>query len=121
MSVPSANETPWSLFQWVVTGICTIVVSVFAFVWRLLTRLDRIEATVDQQRIDLDGAARTSEAAASRLADRLEQILADYYRLRETIGALPNRNDLRDVEDRINERIESIVSRLDRALEMRGL
>jgi len=117
MSLPSADETPWSLFEWAVTGIATFVVSAVAFIWRLLARIDRLETSLDQQRLDVDAANKSNESSAARL----DQILADHYRLRETIGALPTRNDLRDVEDHINERIDSVVARLDRALEIRGI
>ena len=116
MSLPSANETPWSLFEWVASGVATFVASVATFVWRLLRRIDRLEAAINQQRLDFDNAGRASETGATRL----DQVQADHYRLRATIGALPTRNDLRDVEDHINERIDSIVARLDRALETRG-
>ena len=121
MSVPSANDTPWSLLEWIVTGISTFVLGIVGFVWRLLARIDRLEASVEQQRRDFGAAMRTSDSSATRLAERLEQVLADHYRLRETIGSLPTRDDLRDMEDHINERIESVVARLDRALEMRGI
>jgi hypothetical protein len=42
-------------------------------------------------------------------------------RLRETIGALPSRGDLRDLEDHIGERIEALAARFDRAIETRGI
>ncbi len=121
MTAPSANEAPWSLFEWAATGISTIALSAVAFVWHLLARIDRLETSVDQQRINFDAANKTYESSATRQTERLERVLADHYRLRETIGALPTRNDLRDVEDHINERIESMVARLDRALEIRGI
>ena len=117
MSLPSTNDTPWSLFEWAATGIATFVLSVITFIWRLLRRIDRLETSADQRRLDFDAA----DKASATDAKRLDQILADHYRLRETIGALPTRNDLRDVEDHINERIDSVVGRLDRALELRGM
>jgi outer membrane murein-binding lipoprotein Lpp len=121
MTAPSANEAPWSFFEWAATAFSTFALSGVAFVWHLLARIDRLETSVDQQRIDFDAANKTNESGATRLAERLEHLLTDHYRLRETIGALPTRDDLRDVEDHINERIESIVTRLDRALEIRGI
>jgi hypothetical protein len=45
----------------------------------------------------------------------------DYYRLRETLGGLPNRADLRDLEDHIGERIDALAARFDRALEKREI
>jgi hypothetical protein len=120
VTVPAANETPWSVFEWVATGVSTSTLGAIAFVWHQLARMARFESLVDQQRTDFDAACKTNEAQADRLADRLEQVLADHHRLRATIGALPTRYDLRDVEDHINERIDSIVARLDRALEIRG-
>ena len=116
MSVPSTGETPWSLFEWMATGVATFVASVATFFWRLMKRIDRLEAAINQQRLDFDAAGKASETGVMRL----DQIQVDHYRLRATIGTLPTRNDLRDVEDHINERIDSIVARLDRALEMRG-
>jgi len=121
MSLRSTDEASWGFLEWALSALSTLFVSALAFAWRLLARVDRLEASVDQQRLDLDAAAATNESGASRLTDRLDQLLADHYRLRETIGSLPTRNDLRDVGDHINERIISLAARLDRALEIRGL
>jgi hypothetical protein len=121
MTAPSANEAPWSLFEWAATGISTLVLSAVAFFWNLLARIDRLETSIDQQRVDFDAATRTYDSSAARQAEKLERFLEDHYRLRETIGALPTRIDLRDAEDHINERIESIAARLDRALDIRGI
>jgi hypothetical protein len=41
----------------------------------------------------------------------------EHYRLRETIGALPTRSDLRDLDERIGERLDVLAARLDRFLE----
>jgi hypothetical protein len=121
MSLRSANDASWGLLEWALSGVGTTLVSIAAFTWRIVARVDRLEASVDQQRLDHDAAVAANEAGGERFARRLEQVLADHYRLRETMSALPTRNDLRDVEDHINERIESVVARLDRALEIRGL
>jgi hypothetical protein len=120
VTVPAASETPWSVLEWAATGVSTSTLGVIAFVWRQLARMARLESLVSQQRNDLDAAGKTDDAQAERLTERLDHVLADHHRLRATIAALPTRYDLRDVEDHINERIDSIVARLDRALEIRG-
>jgi hypothetical protein len=38
------------------------------------------------------------------LGERLTQMHDDYFRLRETIGALPTRSELRDIGDHLAER-----------------
>jgi hypothetical protein len=51
------------------------------------------------------------------VASRLTQMHDDHFRLRETIGALPTRSDLRDIGDRLAERLTSLADRLDRAID----
>jgi hypothetical protein len=76
LTVPAANETPWSVFEWAATGVSTSALGVIAFVWRLLARIARLESLVSQQRTDFDAANKTHDEQAARLAERLEQILA---------------------------------------------
>jgi hypothetical protein len=57
------------------------------------------------------------EAAMFRLGERLTQMHDDYFRLRETIGALPTRSELRDIGDHLAERLTSLADRLDRAID----
>ncbi len=44
----------------------------------------------------------------------------DHYRLRETIGALPTRGDIHDLEVRLGERMDALAARFDRALDQRS-
>ena len=82
-----------------------------------MARLERMSLAIDHQRIDFDA----DKNSLAKLSETLAHIHDDYFRLRETISALPNRADLRDLEDRVGERIETLAGRFDRALEKRGL
>jgi uncharacterized protein YlxW (UPF0749 family) len=118
MSVsPSVDNAPWGFVEWALTGLSTLLASVVAFVWRFMSRLQAIEASLARQRQDLEATRETSEAALLRLAERVTQLYDDYYRLRETIGALPTRLDLRDLDEHIAERLDALSARLDRFLE----
>ncbi len=121
MDLPAVGEPPWSFVEWFVTGTSTLIVSVAAFVWRLIARLERLSISIDRQRIDLETHKDEAAGAAALLSERLAQLHEDHHRLRETISALPNRSDLRDMEVHIGERIEALASRFDRAIENRGL
>jgi hypothetical protein len=90
-----------------------------AFVWRLMTRIHAIEVSVRQQQRDLDLAQSANELALFRLAERLALLHDDHYRLRETIGALPNRTDIHDLELRLGERLDALAARFDRAFDPR--
>lgn len=115
ISSPSGNAA-WGLFEWAATGVATLIASVGAFVWRLTLRLQAIEATLARQRLDLDLARQGSEAAALRLAERLELLFAEHHRLRESVVALPTRADLRSLDEHIAERLDALGARLDRVL-----
>jgi hypothetical protein len=117
MEMPIVGEPPWGFVEWVITGLSTLVVSAGAFVWRVMARLERMSISIDHQRLDFD-ADRLARQALWEILARLND---EHSRLRETIGALPNRADLRDLEDRIGERIEALAARFDRALEKRGI
>jgi hypothetical protein len=121
MDLPAVGEAPWGFVEWVVTGFSTLAVSAAAFIWRLMARLERMSISIDHQRADVDANKQASEASFVRLSERLAQMHDDHYRLRETIGALPSRGDLRDLEDHIGERIEALAARFDRAIETRGI
>jgi len=103
--------------EWAITGLVTLVASVGAFVWRLTLRLETIDASLARTRQDLDASREASEASAQRLADRFDQLHDDYYRLRESVNALPTRDDLRNLDARIAERLEALAARLDRAID----
>src|SRR5579871_1288382 len=113
------EEPPWGFLQWVIAALASVGASAAAFVWRLLTRLHTLEITVRQHRRDLDTAQSANESALFRLAERLALLHDDHYRLRETIGALPNRADIHDLELRLGERMESLAVRFDRAFDPR--
>jgi hypothetical protein len=119
MSISPTMSAPWSFIQWVVTAIATILVSSLAFVWRLAMRVDRFEASLATQSRYWETNASASEAAMLRLAERLAQVHDDHSRIREAVGALPTRNDLRDLEGRVIEQLSALSGRLDRSLDKR--
>ena len=119
MSITASDSTPWGLIQWILTGLTTATVSAIAFVWRLARRVDSVESAFEAHSRVCDSTSKANEAAMLRLAERLEQVHEDHFRTRETIGSLPSRNELREVEDRIVEQLSILTGRLDRALERR--
>jgi hypothetical protein len=121
MDLPAVSEPPWTFVEWLVTGISTLTVSAAAFVWRLMARLERLSTSVDRQRLDLETHKDEAAAATTLLSERLAQLHEDHHRLREIMGSLPRRTDLRDLEVHIGERIEALAARFDRAIEKRGL
>ena len=117
MSIAPSDNAPWGIVQWSFTGLATLLASGGAFLWRLMLRLEKLEGAQTRQRIDLDASRSAGEAAMLGLASRMTQMHDDYFRLRETIGALPTRSDLREIGDRLAERITSLADRLDRAID----
>lgn len=115
----SPENASWGFLEWAVAGLASIGASASAFIWRLMTRLHTLEIAVRQHQHDLDAAQSASESALFRLAERLALLHDDHYRLRETIGSLPNRSDIHDLELRLGERLDSLASRFDRALDPR--
>jgi len=120
MSLPAVGEPPWGFVEWALTGLTTLAASAAAFVWRLMARLERMASAIDRQRADFDADRQAGETALIRLSAVLAQLHEDHCRLRETIGALPTRGDLRDIEDRLGERIDKFAARFDRALDKRA-
>jgi hypothetical protein len=116
VSPPSDNTASWGFAEWVLTGLSTILASVAAFVWRLTLRLERIETALARHREDIDATRQSSETISLRLAERLSFLHDDHYRLREAIGALPTRADLRDLDVHIGERLDALAARLDRLI-----
>jgi hypothetical protein len=116
MSLPEVSEPPWGFVQWIITGLSTLALSVAAFIWRLMARLERMSLAIAQQRADIEA----HRIVFARIGETIAQMNSEYFQLREIISGLPNRSDLRDLEDHIGERIETLVARLDRALEKRG-
>ena len=119
MSIVSTMSAPLSFVQWAVTGIATILISSLAFVWRLAIRVDRFESSLATQSRFWEANMSASEAAMLRLAERLAQVHDDHFRIRETMGTLPTRSDLRDLEDRVIEQLAALAVRLDRSFETR--
>lgn len=111
-----AGAAAWGLFEWAATGAATLLASFAAFAWRLTLRLQAVEATQARQRHDLDLGRQASEAAALRLAERLELLLDEHHRLREAVVALPTREDLRSLDEHVAERLEALAARFDRLL-----
>jgi hypothetical protein len=119
MPIVSTISAPWSFIQWAVTGIATLLVSALAFVWRLAIRVDRFESSFATQTRVWEANSSATEAAMLRLAERLAQAHDDHFRIRETMGTLPTRSDLRDLEDRVIEQLAALAARLDRSFEKR--
>jgi hypothetical protein len=121
MTLALGSDPPWGFVEWAVTGVSTLALSGAAFVWRLTQRLDRASASIEWQKAELSAAKQTQDAAALRLSDRIAQLHDDLCRLREAAAALPTRVDLRDMEERLGERIESLATRIDGVLGARGV
>jgi hypothetical protein len=117
MSLPDVSEPPWwGFLQWAVTGLATLILSVGAFIWRLMTRLERMSLAIAQQRADIDA----HKVVFVSISETIAQMNSEYFQLREIISGLPNRSDLRELEDHIGDRIETLAARLDRASEKRS-
>jgi hypothetical protein len=112
-----AGKSAWGFLQWAVAGLASIGASAAAFVWRLMTRIHTLEIVVGQHQRDLDVSQSANESALLRLAERLALLHDDHYRLRETIGGLPSRADIHDLELRLGERMDFLAARFDRALD----
>ncbi len=117
MTIAPSENPPWGFVQWALTGLATLIASGGAFLWRLMLRLEKLEATQTRQHIDLEESRNAGEAAMLRLAERFAQLHDDHSRLREAMGALPTRSDIRALEDRLAERLMSLGERLDRAID----
>jgi hypothetical protein len=120
MSLAFGSEPPWGFVEWGITGLTTLALSASAFVWRVITRLDRVSSSVVWQKAELGAVKQANEALALRVAERLAQLHEEHCRLREVTAALPTRADLHEMEERIGERIEALAARLDRAIGIRG-
>ena len=114
-----AESPPWGFLEWAIAGLASIGASAAAFVLRLMIRLHALEIAVRQHRHDLDTARTNAESAMMRLAERLAMLHDEHYRLRETIGGIPTRADIHDLELRLGERLDSLVARFDRAFDPR--
>ncbi len=113
------ESAPWGFLEWAVAGLASIGASAAAFVWRVMMRLHTVDIAVQQHRHDLETAQANNETALLRLAERLAMLHDEHYRVREIIGALPNRTDIHDLELRLGERLDSLAARFDRAFDPR--
>lgn len=112
----NGNET-WGLVEWALGGLATLVGSGLAFVWRLMLRIEKLESNQGRQRAELDTMRESSDGAMLRLAERFAQLHDDHFRLREAMGAMPTRSDLRELEDRLTIRLSALSDRIDRAID----
>lgn len=117
MSIDSNESPSWGVLQWAVTIVFTAVASSAAFVWRLVMRVEKLETGHARHRDELETMRSASDATMLRMAERFEQLHDDHFRLRETMGAMPTRLDLRDLEDRLASRLTAISERIDRAID----
>jgi small-conductance mechanosensitive channel len=115
MGLAPPSESAWGLVEWGVTALATLAASGAGLIWGLTARLERMSAAIDRQRSEVEAVKQTN----AQLSERLSQLLEDHHRLRETIAVLPNRVDLRELEDHIGDRIEALGARIDRALGVR--
>ena len=107
----------WGVLQWGLTLILTAVGSGAAFVWRLMMRIEKLEENHDRHRDELEAMRNANDATMLRLAERFSQLHEDHFRLREAMGAMPTRSDLRDLEDRLTDRLAALSDRIDRAID----
>jgi hypothetical protein len=117
MSIEPSESASWGFVQWALTGLATLFASAGAFLWRLMQRLEKLEGAQTRQRIEIEASRIAGETAMLRLTERLTLMHDEYFRLRETMVALPTRSDLRDIGDRLAERLASLADRLDRAID----
>ena len=111
MSINGSDSPPWSFIQWSGTALATALASSIAFVWRLSQKVEKFEAELEAQGRVGKASSEAAESAIVRLTEKLERVHDDHYRIRETIGALPTRSELRDAEDRITEQLSTLASR----------
>jgi hypothetical protein len=118
-ALPLTPQNPaWGFAEWAVTGLGSIAAAAIAFTWRLTIRMETMAMAIRQQRRDHEASQTSVDVALLRLAERLEQLHEDHYRLREALGAIPNRGDLRELESRMSERLDALAARFDRALDV---
>src|ERR1700712_3478549 len=109
----SAGEgEAWGLLEWALTLFATTVASVGAFIWRLMMRIEKLETSHERHREELEAMRNANDATMLRLAERFAQLHEDHFRLRETMGAMPTRVDLRDLEDRLTVRLAGLSDRI---------
>ncbi|HLW93718.1 MAG TPA: hypothetical protein VKS78_20780 [Roseiarcus sp.] len=116
MSVMIGSDPPWGLIEALSTALATAGLGASAFVWRLATRFEKASVALEWQKAELTAAKQAGEASNLRLAERLTQLHDEHCRLREITATLPTRGDLRDMEERLIERMDALAARIDHAL-----
>jgi hypothetical protein len=117
MSMSSGEDQSWGLLQWGLTVLFTGLASSVAFVWQMMMRIDKLETGHARHQEELETMRNASDATMLRMAERFAQLHDDHFRLRETMGAMPTRTDLRDLEDRLAVRLTALSERIDRAID----
>ena len=113
----SGEGQAWGLLEWVITFSLTTIASVSAFVWRLMMRIEKLEVSHERHQEELEAMRNANDATMLRLAERFGQLHEDHFRLREAMGAMPTRTDLRALEDRLTVRLSALSDRIDRAID----
>ena len=117
MAIGANGNENWGLLEWAMSGLATLVGSGFAFLWRLMLRIEKLESNQERRGVELDALREASDTAMLRLAERFAQLHDDHFRLREAMGAVPTRADLRELEDRLTDRLSALSERIDRAMD----
>ena len=115
MPINSNDGESWGVLQWGLTVLITGIASSGAFVWRLIMRIEKLESGHARHQDEIETMRSASDATMLRMAERFGQLHDDHFRLRETMGAMPTRTDLRDLEDRLAVRLTALSERIDRA------
>jgi hypothetical protein len=113
----STESQPWGLLEWALTALFTGLVSASAFIWRLVMRIEKLETGQSRHEEEIEAMRKANDATLLRLTERISQLHEDHFRLREAMGAMPTRADLRDLEDRLTLRLSTISDRIDRAID----
>jgi hypothetical protein len=119
MTFAIGSDAPWGLVEWTVTGLSTAALGAATFVLRLATKLDRASTAIEWQKAEVAAAKQAADAAIVRLSDGIAELHVEHCRLREVAAALPTRTDLRDMEERLGERLTALAARIDGLLEDR--
>ncbi len=111
------EDQTWGLLQWGLTLFLTTAASGGAFLWRSIMRIEKLETNHQRVRDELEAMRNANDATMLRLAERFGQLHEDHFRLRETMGAMPTRTDLRELEDRLTVRLSALSERIDRVID----
>jgi uncharacterized Fe-S cluster-containing radical SAM superfamily protein len=82
-----------------------------------MLRIEKLEGVQGRQRDEFEALRDANDAVLLRLAERFAQLHDDHFRLREAIGAMLTRSDLRELEDRLADRLTALSDRIDRAID----